>query len=1002
MGEHYQGNFDQIMGRVALGWAWNPTEPSHAVSVELVSKGRILSRSAANLARDELRADGIGMGRYGFALVVPEELDDGLPHDLQVRVAGQEQPLPGGTKLYQRSSAVDGPALPMPMLTGNGVRGQLDAMEDATLHGWAMDMEHPDAAVRLALYDGERFVASAVADRRRDDVRDAGIGTGRYGFCLPLPRGLRDGQSHWLNLRRAGDADNLLPMALLYRAGAEAAIDPVPAPAPAPAPVAKRQKPSDGFKGKLEKPSKGKFRGWVWDSRRPNERLSVELLLDGVVIATTVADKARPDLVALGIGDGRYGIELAIPDTAQDGRTHSLSYRLVDGGYRFGGASLAVDMPARAAEAPRKAPPASRPVKSKPAAAAPGVGKVDGSIDLPGYLAQPEQIDRLRALPLEHRVSNLSRMEAGRMVDRLVNRLKRERMAAVAPAAPARHATTLVVLVAEGQAKAVAYSLSVWALQSQPDTHLVLLPETAAAAREIAGTGAPLLDASDQDGWRALCRDSLHVTFLRAGDCLHPSLASILARSTGDANVTVWNLFAPDHDPDKGGWLYRRPRMDAVTACHAAYVDTGFAVRGAHLASMPPDILEAVARGNPHLALFWLATRPETVWHNHPEALTSRPMEGEPDRRARLEQDLDRYRRLGRSLEPTFSLEQTAQDVPIPFVLLPARRARRISVLICYRDHAAMTLRCLHSIARQRITGSLEIVLVDNQSQPDEQAQVLKGARRLFKTEDIVPVRYDAPFNHSAQNNAGAQVATGEVIVICNNDMVLRDDTLLEEIAAWALWDGIGTVSCQIMNTVGGRGAYGHRVLPVRDDPYAPVLGENDDPTYRGYLRPTPGNSLCLGAMARDRYLAAGGLDAVQFPIGYNDVDFALRCRERGMTHLYLGHLRADHERGASRTGDNEDLQTLWIRAAHPIVTTERLFQAQKERLEPGVSARPPAKAAVPPAVSPDDGARQVLSARRDDERRRARLTEMVAETAVDLAALHRRLDELKGALVAD
>jgi hypothetical protein len=52
--------------------------------------------------------------------------------------------------------------------------------------------------------------------------------------------------------------------------------------------------------------------GWVWNARRPGERVVVELQLDGRTLTSAVADGARPDLARAGIGDGAHAFALRL------------------------------------------------------------------------------------------------------------------------------------------------------------------------------------------------------------------------------------------------------------------------------------------------------------------------------------------------------------------------------------------------------------------------------------------------------------------------------------------------------------------------------------------------------------------------------------------------------------------------------------------------------------------------------------------------------------------
>ena len=57
----------------------------------------------------------------------------------------------------------------------------------------------------------------------------------------------------------------------------------------------------------------GLVQGWAWRRSEPLERLTVELHQDGRRIATARAQAFRPDLLALGKGDGCHGFSLPLP-----------------------------------------------------------------------------------------------------------------------------------------------------------------------------------------------------------------------------------------------------------------------------------------------------------------------------------------------------------------------------------------------------------------------------------------------------------------------------------------------------------------------------------------------------------------------------------------------------------------------------------------------------------------------------------------------------------------
>ncbi|MBL6456704.1 hypothetical protein JMJ55_15315 [Belnapia sp. T6] len=65
-------------------------------------------------------------------------------------------------------------------------------------------------------------------------------------------------------------------------------------------------------RGLIDNATADRLYGWAWDAAHPGYRVKVELRLAGEVVATTVADNARPDLAKHGIGDGCHAFEFPL------------------------------------------------------------------------------------------------------------------------------------------------------------------------------------------------------------------------------------------------------------------------------------------------------------------------------------------------------------------------------------------------------------------------------------------------------------------------------------------------------------------------------------------------------------------------------------------------------------------------------------------------------------------------------------------------------------------
>ena len=76
----------------------------------------------------------------------------------------------------------------------------------------------------------------------------------------------------------------------------------------------------------------GEVRGWALDAAHPNRRVHVVALSDGQVVAETLADLSRADLMQEGRGDGRHAFRLRLPPGLLDGGRRTVEVRAIAGG----------------------------------------------------------------------------------------------------------------------------------------------------------------------------------------------------------------------------------------------------------------------------------------------------------------------------------------------------------------------------------------------------------------------------------------------------------------------------------------------------------------------------------------------------------------------------------------------------------------------------------------------------------------------------------------------
>ncbi|MFD1139478.1 T9SS type A sorting domain-containing protein [Larkinella insperata] len=292
---NYRGKLETVDCRTVTGWAWDQNYPNAALTVELVEGTTVHASAVASLYRQDLADAGTGTGSYGFRLPLPASLIDGNTHAVSVRVRGSTYALTNS-----------------PQSVTCGHRGELEAVSCETAQGWAWDQNHPDEVLTVELVEGNTVYGTAPASGFREDLKSKGIGTGQYGFTIPLPAGFKDGKEHQLSVR-VNQVDYKL-------AGSPKTIR-----------CAEPQ-----YLGRVEGLDCKTVVGWVWDRNNPQSTLTVELVEGNTVWATATANTFLAGLKNEALGStGYYGFSLSIPAALKDGQHHQVSLRVKGSTYQL-------------------------------------------------------------------------------------------------------------------------------------------------------------------------------------------------------------------------------------------------------------------------------------------------------------------------------------------------------------------------------------------------------------------------------------------------------------------------------------------------------------------------------------------------------------------------------------------------------------------------------------------------------------------------------------------
>jgi GT2 family glycosyltransferase len=227
----------------------------------------------------------------------------------------------------------------------------------------------------------------------------------------------------------------------------------------------------------------------------------------------------------------------------------------------------------------------------------------------------------------------------------------------------------------------------------------------------------------------------------------------------------------------------------------------------------------------------------------------------------------------------------------------------RVSVVIPTRDRADLLGRCLGTLFEVTQYPDVEVVVVDNGSTEAEVAALLRAASARWP---VRVLRDDGPFNFSRLNNRGVEEASGDIVVLLNNDIEIVEADWMREMASHALRPEIGIVGARLLY---GDGSVQHAGVALGVGGIASHYGAGESADAQGHagrLRLIGGVSAVTGAclaIRRDRYRMLGGMDEA-LPVAYNDVDFCLRARDRGWRVVYTPHATLIHHESRSRGYD--------------------------------------------------------------------------------------------------
>lgn len=228
----------------------------------------------------------------------------------------------------------------------------------------------------------------------------------------------------------------------------------------------------------------------------------------------------------------------------------------------------------------------------------------------------------------------------------------------------------------------------------------------------------------------------------------------------------------------------------------------------------------------------------------------------------------------------------------------------KVSIIIPTRDQLDVLAACLQSLSQLNYLGEIEILIVDNGSE-DPEALALIADMSGGASARVISA--PGPFNFSTLNNLAARQAEGEFLCLLNNDIEAIDGDWLSAMIAHAVLPTTGAVGAQLLYpdrtiqhagvVIGMGNAAGHLQRGVQPSTMSHIA-------WHGVSRQVSAVTAACMVVRRDYFWEVNGLDELAFAVAFNDIDFCLKLKAKGLRNIYVAQAKLVHHESKSRGSD--------------------------------------------------------------------------------------------------
>lgn len=238
----------------------------------------------------------------------------------------------------------------------------------------------------------------------------------------------------------------------------------------------------------------------------------------------------------------------------------------------------------------------------------------------------------------------------------------------------------------------------------------------------------------------------------------------------------------------------------------------------------------------------------------------------------------------------------------------------KVSVIIPNKDHTEDLDKCIRSIVQHSLHRNFEFIVVENNSTDEKTFDYYRnigGNPGYFAGESgpdvsgisVRVVKWDREFNYSAINNFGEHFATGEMLLLLNNDVELSDPDAVTDMLSYTVRPEVGITGARLCygdDTIQHAGV----IVGLGGIAGAAFVGLHEkENSYMHRMMCVQDLSAVTAAclmIRKEVFEEAGGLRE-ELAVAFNDIDLCMKVRALGYLTVYDAYAKWHHYESKSR-----------------------------------------------------------------------------------------------------